>query len=178
MKKILLLLLIPIVHFSCDKDEPALFSITVPLTDFNVFTTFNEFDRHFIPGNDGFAVTVNVAQQIADAGFEMSDFSKIVPGAARISANFNEERLDFIRAMSIRVCQEIGTNNSCAQEVFYRDPVPDNPGFAVNLIPSAVDDVQETVIADELFIQLVLEELWFNPPSNFSLRLEMTFDVK
>jgi hypothetical protein len=56
--------------------------------------------------------------------------------------------------------------------------MPDNPGFAIGLIPSAVSDVQDVIFTDNLFIQLRLEDLFFSPPQNFTVRLEMTFDVK
>lgn len=178
MKKFILLLLFPLFFFNCKKDDPRLFTITIPLTDFNISNSFQTFEEHFIPGNSGLPVFVNVTQQFENAGYDIAAINKILPLRAQLSANFNEVRLDFIRAMSIRVCQSVETNNTCAQEVFYRDPVPENPGFAINLIPSAVSDVQEVIYTDNLFIQLRLEELYFSPPQNFSVRLDMTFEVK
>ena len=178
MKKLLLLLAIPFLFIHCKKDEPALFTITIPTTDFVILNTFQPFEEHFIPGNNGDPVFVNVTQQFTDAGYDISEIKRILPRRARLSANFNEVQLDFIRALSIRVCQEVGTDNICNQEVFYLDPLPFDPGFSVDLIPSAVSDVQETIYTDNLFIQLRLEELIVNPPQSFSVRLEMTFEVQ
>lgn len=178
MKKLILLLTIPLFFFNCQKDDPALFTITIPLTDFNISNTFQPFEEHYIPGNNGLPVFVNVTQQFEDAGYDIADINKILPLRAQLSANFNEARLDFIQAMSIRVCQSVGSDNICDQEVFYRDPLPENPGFAVNLIPSAVSDVKEVLFTDNLFIQLRLENLYFSPSQNFSVRLDMDFEVK
>lgn len=178
MKKFILLLTIPLFFFNCKKEDPSLFTITIPATDFFISNTFQNFEEHFIPGNGGNAVFVNVTQQFENAGYDISEINRIVPRRAELSANFNEARLEFIEALSIRVCTEPGLDNICAQEVFYRDPLPDNPGFAIGLIPTAVSDVQDVIFTDNLFIQLRLERLYFSPPQNFSVRLEMTFDVK
>jgi len=178
MKRILFILLIPILFFSCNKEEPSLLTVIVPAIEFPILATYSEFETHFIPGNDGAFIRVNIAKQITDAGYELSDIREIVPRRADFSVNFNEERLDFLRAMSIRVCQEIGSNNSCAQEVFWRDPLSDNPGFSEVLNPSATGDIKDVLFTDDLFVQLILEELWFNPPGNFTVRLDMEFSVR
>ena len=154
MKKYFLLLTIPLLFWQCQKEDPSLFIIAIPLTDFYISNTFQDFEEHFVPGNNGEAVFVNVTQQFENAGYDISQIKRIIPKTARFCANFNEARLDFIRAMSIRVCNEVGTNNVCDQEVFYLDPVPDNPGFSVNLLPSADNDVQDVIYTNELFIQL------------------------
>jgi hypothetical protein len=79
MKKIILLLAIPLLFFNCKKDEPALFTITIPATDFFISNTFQNFEEHYVPGNNGIAVFVNVTQQFENAGYDISEISRILP---------------------------------------------------------------------------------------------------
>ena len=178
MKKLLLIPLLSIIFWNCSEEEPPLYTITIPIVDFEVPSALSVFQEHYILGNDGFPVVVNIAQQLEAAGYDLANINKILPGSARLSANFNQVRLEFVRAMSIRVCQDIPSNGICNQEVFYRDPVPNDAGFAVNLVPSAVNDIQETVLTSQLYFQLRLEELWESPPQSFTARLEIDFIVR
>ncbi len=152
-----------------------MFTIPVQNVIFSVDPTMQPPFTYYIPVN---SVMTNAMNLIDAFGIDTSEIKSIRPGKARLVALFGQGDLDFIDAVSVRLCP-IGTNKeNCGQEVFYRDPVPFNTGLDLDLVPSNVNDVRNFVIPDRINIQVKLERLRNFPQNTFDIRLDMEFEVR
>jgi hypothetical protein len=175
MKNIAIVLLLTLPFFSCKKDDPPLFVIPIQNLSFTVDPTIQPPFTYYIPIND---VLTNAQNVLQGYGLDASGVSSIRPGKATLSVIFAESDLNFIDAVSVRLCPLGNNGENCGQEVFYREPVPFNPGFELDLVPSNVDDVQDFVLPDQINVQVKLERLRGFPERAFDIRLDMEFEVR
>lgn len=174
-KQIFLFISLVCVLASCKKDDPPLFTIPVQNVVFSVDPTMQPPFTYYIPVN---SVMTNALNIINANGIDTSEIKSIRPGKASLVALFGQGELDFLDAVSVRLCP-IGTNKeNCGQEVFYRDPVPFNTGIDLDLVPSNVNDVRDFVLPDRINIQVKLERLRNFPQNTFDIRLDMEFEVR
>lgn len=174
-KRILLFISFAIVIGACKKDDPPLFTIPVQNVIFSVDPTMQPPFTYYIPVNN---VMTNAMNLITAQGIDTSEIKSIRPGKASLQALFGQGDLDFLDAVSVRLCP-IGSNKeNCGQEVFYRDPVPLRTGIDLDLVPSNVNDVRDFVLPDRINIQVKLERLRDFPKNTFDVRLDMEFEVR
>lgn len=160
---------------SCKKDDPPLFTIPIQNVIFSVDPTMQPPYTYYVPVN---SVMTNAMTLINAQGIDTSEIKSIRPGKASLVALFGQGDLDFLDAVSVRLCP-IGTNvENCGQEVYYRDPVPFNTGLDLDLVPSNVNDVRDFVYPDRINIQVKLERLRNFPQNTFDVRLDMEFQVR
>ncbi len=175
MKNIAAILLLSLYFFSCKKDDSALFTIPVQNVTFGVDATIQPPFTYYIPINN---VLTNAQNVLQGHSLDASEVHSIRPGRATLSVIFAESDLNFIDAVSVRLCNLNNNEENCGQEVFYRDPVPFNPGFELDLVPSNVNDVQDFVLPDQINVQVKLERLRGFPEHSFDIRLDMEFEVR
>ncbi|MEY3368535.1 MAG: hypothetical protein RI973_1690 [Bacteroidota bacterium] len=176
MKNIILLLLAVFSMLSCRKeDTPPLVRIPVTNLSFTVDPTLQPGFEYYIPIN---GVRTNAMQLLDARGIDTSDIKRVMPGRARLSIIFAQANLDFIDAVSIRLCPLGQDQENCGQEAFYRDPVPLGTGTDIDLIPSNVEDLRGFVLPDQINVQVKLERLRNFPAGSFDILLDMEFDVR
>ncbi len=176
MKESWIVLFFSLIALSgCKKGDPPLFVIPVQNVIFTVDPTMQPPYTYYIPINN---VKTNALGVIHANGIDTSEIMSIRPGKAVMIALFGQGKLDFLDAVSVRLCP-IGMNEeNCGQEVFYRDPVPFNTGIELDLVPSNVNDVRNFLLPDRINIQVKLERLRNFPPQSFDIRLDMEFEVR
>jgi len=176
MKKIAVLLLAAIFLISCKKEElPPLLRIPVTNLKFSVDPTFQPSFEYFIPINN---VRTNALALLDARGIDTADIKSIRPGRAVLTVVFAQSDLDFLDAVSIRLCPLGQDQQNCGQEAFYRDPVPFNPGLDLDLVPSNVNDIRDFVLQNEINVQVKLERLRNFPDASFDIILDMEFEVR
>ena len=176
MKKIAILLLGAILFSNCKKEEtPPLLRIPVTNLKFSVDQTLQPSFEYFIPINN---IKTNALALLNARGIDTADIKSIRPGRASLSVVFAQSNLNFIDAVSIRLCPLGQDQENCGQEAFYRDPVPFNPGIDLDLIPSNVNDIRDFVLPDNINVQVKLERLRAFPEGSFDIILDMEFEVR
>ncbi|TAK41660.1 MAG: hypothetical protein EPO28_08340 [Saprospiraceae bacterium] len=175
MKNIAAVLMLTLPFFSCKKEDPALFIIPIQNLSFAVDATIQPPFTYYIPINN---VLTNAQNVLQGHGLDASKVHRIRPHRATLSVVFAESDLNFIDAVSVRLCPLGNNEENCGQEVFYRDPVPFNPGYELDLVPSNVNDVQDFVLPDQINVQVKLERLRGFPEHSFDIRLDMEFEVR
>ncbi len=175
MKKTAAFLLFASLIFSCKKENPSLLTIQVVNLNYPVNTAFNVFETHYLTIEN---VPTNTLSLLAASNLDTAGIQNILPKAARIAALFGEADLDFIDAVSVRICPLGDTQPNCGQEVFYRDPTPFNNGSDIDLVPSNVDDIRWVIYPERVNVQLKLERLRDAPGTSFDINLAMEFAVR
>ncbi|RMG86798.1 MAG: hypothetical protein D6714_03550 [Bacteroidetes bacterium] len=158
----------------CNKENKPAFRIFFNPFTISVNPTMSAFESHFFLAN----VQTNFQNAFDASGANPDSIRYIRPTRGRLSVIFNEEKLNFIKAMSIRICP-LGSSNAevCGMEAFWRDPVPDNTGFTLELNNSNIEDIQDLIRADQVSVQVILEELYQNPNSSFDIQIQLEFGV-
>ncbi|MCB0519851.1 MAG: hypothetical protein H6577_11545 [Lewinellaceae bacterium] len=177
MNKFSILLVALPFFLSCKKEStPPLLRIQVKNLQFtvdaaNVQPPFTP----YIPIPD---VRTNALSLLAANGIDTANIQSIRPGRATLSVFFNEDQLNFIDALSIRLCPLNENEINCGREAFYRDPVPIDAGFDLDLVPSNVNDLRELVLQDRINVQVKFERLRDSPNGTFDINLDMEFEVR
>ncbi|MCU0346081.1 MAG: hypothetical protein MUC59_04005 [Saprospiraceae bacterium] len=176
MKRTALLSLIILAFFSCKKEtEPPLTRITVGNLKFAVDPSIQPPLTYYIPINN---VNMNAFAQLDGANIDTADIKNILPGRCTLTALFGGGNLDFIDAVSVRLCPQTDNGENCGREAFYRDPTPFDVGQELELVPSAVNDIRDMVLQKTINVQVKLERLRDVPLGSFEVVLEMEFDVR
>ncbi len=176
MKRAFLLLLGIAFLTACKKDGPqTLLTIALPPQTFTVDPSLNAFLTHYLTIGNVQSTALNALQS---SNLDTAAIQAIVPSRATVSVLFGGQRLNWIRAMSIRLCPSNEQDPNCGREIFWRDPVPENAGSSLGLNPSAIDDISNLLLQDRVNIQIKLEQLRSNPPATMDIRVELEFDVQ
>ncbi len=176
MKRTALFLLAAFVFFSCKKEtEPPLALIRAGNMQFSIDPSVQPPFTYYLPIND---VQLSALAQLSAAGMDTADIKNIVPGRATLTALFGGGNLDFIDAVSIRLCPQEENDANCGREAFYRDPTPFDVGQELELVPSAVNDIRDMVLQKNINVQVKLERLRDIPTTAFDVLVEMEFDVR
>ncbi len=130
---------------------------------------------YYIPIN---GVNLSFLAQLDASNIDTASIQRITPSRATLTAQFGNGNLDFIQAVSVRLCL-IGDNvENCGQEAFYRDPTPFDIGAELELAGSAVNDIRNYVLQKQINVQVKLESLRNIPQGSFDVVLEMEFEVR
>jgi hypothetical protein len=177
MKKSALLIMAALLFLlGCKKEtEPPRTRINVGNLKFSIDPSVQPPFTYYLPIND---VALNAFAQLDAAGIDTANIKNILPGRATLTALFGNGNLDFIEAVSIRLCL-LGDNvENCGQEAFYRDPTPFNVGAELELGGSAVNDIRAYVLQKKINVQVKLERLRNVPEGSFEVVLAMEFEVR
>jgi hypothetical protein len=142
---------------------------------FSIDPGINPSFTHYIPIND---VQINALAQLDAAGIDTANIKSIQPSRATFTVLFGNGDLDFIDAVSIRLCPPDQNSENCGREAFYRDPTPFNIGQELDLGPTAVNDIRDMVFQKNINVQVKLERLRDIPTTAFDVLVEMEFDVR
>ncbi|MBI5913950.1 MAG: hypothetical protein HY842_01120 [Bacteroidetes bacterium] len=176
MKKIALLLSVAFAFFACKKsDLPPLARIPITNLKFSIDPSIQPPFTYYIPINE---VKPNALALLASKGIDTADIKSIRPSRATMSVLFGNSNLDFIDAVSVRLCLPGDNKENCGRESFYRDPTPYDIGRELELVPSNVNDIREMVLQDEINVQVKLERLRDLPQGSFDVILDMEFEVR
>ena len=176
MKKSALLLLVLLAFCACKKEsEPPLARIRVGNLKFAVDPAVRPPNTFYIPIND---VSLGAFAQLDGANIDTANITSIRPGRCTLTALFGGGNLDFIEAVSIRLCPLSENEPDCGQEAFYRAPTPFDVGEELELNASAVDDLRDLVLQKTINVQVKLERLRDAPQGSFEVVLEMEFEVR
>lgn len=175
MKNKLILLLAIVSFFGCKKEDQPLFRIvSEPMTitvdgAMSVFGVPHIFNRE---------ISTNVQSAINANGIDPDSIKYIRPTRARLDVIFKDGEMDFIEAMSIRVC-DVGENifTECGREAFWRDPAPANTRHDLNLNTSNVEDLSDFILEETINVQIIFEKLYWNPNNTFDIQVELEFGV-
>ena len=170
MKNIIFLFLLPILFYSCGDNLVGLdmsyrqnFEIPAGL---NTFDTFG-FVFQDIPTNKN---TFFAANDVTEA-----DITSITPREARLSVNFGDEDLYFVREIVVEILtEEVNSEgNPRWKEIYFRENVPINTGQSIQLLPS-LPEVTEELTSDQFSVRV---EMLFRDitPTFVDTRLEMVF---
>lgn len=176
MKKSALFIFVLLLFFGCKKvTEPPSARIVVGNLKFSIDPSVQPPFTYYLPIN---SVSLGAFAQLDAAGIDTANIKNILPGRATLTALFGNGNLDFIEAVSVRLCL-LGNNvENCGQEVFYRDPTPFDVGAELELGGSAVNDIREYVLQKQINVQVKLERLRDVPEGSFEVVLEMEFEVR
>jgi hypothetical protein len=176
MKRTALLLLVAFVFFSCKKETgPPLGRIIVGNMQFTIQAGINPSLTHYIPIND---VQINALAQLDAAGIDTSQITRIQPSQARVKVLFGNGDLDFIDALSVRLCPQDQNEINCGREAYYRDPTPFDIGQELEIGPGTASDLRELLFLKNINVQVKLERMRDVPTNTFDVQLEMEFDVR
>lgn len=176
MKKLSILLLAALPFFSCNDDEfRGQFILPIRNLTFDVNPSIQPPSTYYIPINN---VLTNIQGNLAANGMELSEVEAILPLSARLDVAFQDAEIDFIRAMSVRLCPLGDNAQNCGQEAFWRTDIPFDTGFTLGLNGSSVSDLDKILRDEVINVQVKLEELYSQPLTTFTITLDMEFEVR
>lgn len=168
MKNLIFLFLLPILFYACGENDVGLDMSY--RQDFEIPAGLNTFDTHVfefvnIPTNKN---TFFLANDVTE-----SDITDITPREARLSINFGEEDLYFVREVVIEIFTQ---DNQRGKEIYFRENIPLNTGRSIQLLPS-LPQVTEELMSDQFSVRV---EMLFRDisPTFIDARLEMIFLAK
>ncbi|MCC6724735.1 MAG: hypothetical protein IT258_09505 [Saprospiraceae bacterium] len=176
MKSTALFLLVALSFFSCKKEtEPPRGFIRAGNMKFSIDPSVQPPFTYYIPITD---VRLEALSQLSGSNIDTATIKSIRPSRATLTALFGGGNLDFIDAVSIRLCPQSENFENCGREAFYRDPTPFDIGQELELNASSVDDIRESVLQKTMNVQVKLERLRDIPQGSFEVVLEMEFEVR
>ena len=170
MKNIIFLFLLPILFCACGDDGPG-FDMSYR-QDFEIPAGLNTFDTFGFVFRD---IPVNKNAFFAANDVTEADITSITPREARLSINFGDEDLFFVREVVVEILTKEVDNegNPRWKEIYFRENVPLNTGQSIQLLPS-LPQVTEELTSDEFTVRV---EMLFRDitPTFIDSRLEMVF---
>jgi hypothetical protein len=117
----------------------------------------------------------NFRAYLAENNMDTSRIRAIEPISATLEALSNE-RFDFLREVSIRICAETSASCNIAEEVFYLDKIQNQRvGSELRLLPTLIN--AERVLSRDRFKL----EVWFSffgvSPSTIPIKMDLRFDA-
>lgn len=164
-----LLLLLPLLQWRCDnRTELPGFELNY-IQDFEIFAGLNTLETHVFE----FTLPSNYTGYLAQSGYSESDIVAIVPKYIRLVNLGGNVTFDILQRARLNIAKTDGTQEF---EAAYREPVPTNAGYALDLIPTLID-ATEQVQSDRFTIRLKLNFLEI-PQQAIDTRLELTFQAQ
>lgn len=177
MKKLSILILACLPFFACNEDDfQGQFILPIRNLTFNVDPTIQPPLTYYIPIEN---VQTNLLNLLAANDMSLSELEVIVPRTAVLTVPFQEAKIDFIRAMSIRLCPLDDNQQNCGQEAFWQTNIPfETTGFSLGLNGSSVSDLDKVLRNEVINVQIKLEELYAQPVTSFTINVDMEFEVR
>ncbi|MDX1477833.1 MAG: hypothetical protein R3301_08990 [Saprospiraceae bacterium] len=141
------------------------------ILDFTIQAGLNTIETHFIVNP---AITSLFEERLDANSLTIDDVVAVEPRFAELSTIFNDEDLDFIRRLEIRVFDPFDPDFS--REVFYLDPVPTNTRKSIRPFPG-LSDVKEIVSQTTFGVEIRLAFRRI-PSQSYDMRLLFDFSAK
>ncbi|MCB0641752.1 MAG: hypothetical protein KDC44_08945 [Phaeodactylibacter sp.] len=168
------LILAAILPFlSCGKEEDFLFNLPFPVLNFTIPAGVNTLESHYFNID---SVPTNLINVALAQNFDPGAISAVRPREARLQSLFGNVDFDFVFEMTIQLCEVGDKTPNCGREIFWRQPVPENIGSFIDLIPNE-NDVKEMLEKDMVNIQVKLAQLRFTSPTFIEAQLSLDFSV-
>jgi hypothetical protein len=106
------------------------------------------------------------------ANIKPEEIKKVLTIESTINGIFGDEDLDVIDRISLRVIQ--GSNSSDFIEIAYRDPVPNNPGNGMGLIPS-LSDSKDFISQEMINFEIVI---WLRANTTQTIPLQLDLKMR
>jgi hypothetical protein len=167
-------ILLAMAGLSCNRDNNSfLFEIPFPNLDFTIPAGLNPLDTWYFNIDN---VPTNALALFSANGIDTASVRSLVPNTARMLSLFNNVDYDFVYEIAVHLCEQGDQTPRCGKEIFYRFPLPNNPGPFVDLVPNPVE-VGSLILKDKVNVQVVLR--FISPPPQFvETRLDLGFVVK
>lgn len=168
--------LLPLLIFSfwkCTPDrEPVRFELEYFDKTFEVGPGLDPFETHFFTFNN---MATRIEAYKSDFGVEDDDIVSILPRSMRfINVNTNDT-YDFVNEISVKIFKPSEPNRKF--EIFYHIPNGNRLSSALDLVPNE-NDLKDIMLEDRFSIEVSLVRFRDTPPTNFTTRVEMRFDVR
>ena len=183
MRPVLYLVLTVCCFAACKNDDPTI-EFTLPVRNqlFTIDAGLSTFDSHFYNFVD---VPTGLDSLASFFNYDMKDAAAIRPATARLDALFGGADYSFAREMSLRICSDTeaeslrnGDPVQCNREIFWRNPVPENSGGRLDLVPNENNLLEALRGRETATFQLKLvSPLFYSPDQFIETRLSMDFQV-
>jgi hypothetical protein len=162
------------MSLGCRKDNDIiLFEIPFPNLDFTIQAGLNPLDTWYFNMDN---VPTNALNLFDANGVDTSAYSSLIPNTARLVSVFNDVEYDFVYEIAVYLCEAGNQSPKCGKEIFYRFPMPNNPGSIVDIIPNPLE-VGDLLLSERVNVQVMLR--FISPPPQFvESRLNIDFVVK
>ena len=168
---LLLLLILPFL--SCEKEKNLLFNLPFPNLNFTIPAGVNALEAQYFNIDSVPTNLINVAMA---QNFDPNQITAVRPASARLQSLFGNVDFDFVFEMTIQLCEVGDKSPNCGREIFWRQPVPQNVGDFVDLIPNE-NNVLEMLEKDMVNIQIKLAQLRATSPTFIEAQLNLDFSV-
>lgn len=160
--------LLSLMQWRCDnRTELPGFELTY-IQDFEIMAGLNTLETHIFE----FTLPSNYAGFLSQSGYTATDVKRIIPKYIRLVNLSGNVTLDILQRARLNVMRTDGT---LEYEAAYREPVPANTGFGLDMIPTLVE-VTEQVTESRFKIRVKLNFLEI-PQQALDTRLELTFQA-
>lgn len=172
MKKIIPFLFIPLLLFTCNKDNrERLFEMLYPNFRFNVIPGGSAFLPRVVEFN---SVATNFDFYLAQSNTDITAITGISPYSARVySLDGNE--FEFVQEISVRVCPDGPEPCTPADEAFYIDNLQNRGGEVVELLPTLRN--VKNLLSERSFKTEILFFLSYPSPTAIESGFDMTFEA-
>lgn len=169
-----ILVLMAALTLSCEKnDDDILFIIPFPNLDFTIQAGLNPLDTWYFNIDN---VPTNAVSLLSGNGIDTAAIQSLVPHVGRLTSVFGDADYQFVYEIAIYLCEAGNQSPKCGKEIFYRFPLPNNPGAFVDLIPNPAE-VKDLILRDKVNVQVMLR--FVTPPPQFvDSRVDLEFAVK
>lgn len=173
MKKLAVLALV-IFGLACNKDnDTILLAIPFQNLDFTIQAGLNPLETWYFNFDN---VPTNALALFAANGIDTAGVNSITPNTGRLTSIFNDANYEILYEIAVYLCEAGDQDPKCGKEIFYRFPLPNNPGSFVDVIPNPVE-VRDLILQEKVNVQLMLRFL-STPPNFMESRLALEFAVK
>jgi len=170
----IILVFLALTSLSCRKDDLGiLFRIPFQPVDFTIQAGLNTLDTWYFNIDN---VPTNSLALFQANGIDTASVRSLVPQRARLRSVFDDVNYNFLFEIAVYLCEAGVQTPKCGKEVFYRFPLPNNPGIFVDLVPNPLE-VKDLILRDKVNVQVMLR-LLSPPPQFIEARLELEFAVK
>lgn len=172
MKKLLPLLLIPLLVFTCNKDNrERLFELFYPNFRFNVVPGGSTALARVVEFN---SVASNINFYLDQSNTDPAIITGISPFSAKIYS-LDGNHFDFLREVSVRICPDGPDPCIPADEAFYIDNLRNRRDEVIDLLPSLRN--VKSVLTEQTYKAEIVFFLEYPPPSFIESGFDMTFEA-
>ncbi|MBK8489880.1 MAG: hypothetical protein IPL49_02985 [Saprospirales bacterium] len=168
------LIFLGIVGLACNKNnDTILLDIPFQNLDFTIQAGLNPVDTWYFNMDH---VPTNALALFAANGIDTAGVNSITPNTGRLTSVFGDANYKFLYEIAVYLCEEGNQAPKCGKEIFYRFPLPNDPGPFVDVIPNPVE-LKQLMLQQKVNVQVMLR--FISPPPTFiESRLELDFGVK
>ena len=156
-----------LMQWRCKNDQRTELFEMQHIVDFELHAGLNTLETHFYRVNN---LQSQFEARLSALNRDPNDIVSVTPKFAQLSTVFQDEDLDFIRQVFVRVFDPFDPDH-VNTEVFYLDPVPPNTNTRIRPFPGLANVLN--IVSMPTFGLEVGISLWEVTPKNFDMRLEI-----